>query len=60
MRFSLKYCCVRTWEVRCRGVGVGFAAVDVCCIQSRSDHLVCLGSMSVVLGKGCVWGVVDV
>ena len=54
VRLGLEYCCVWTWKGRCRGVGVGFAAVYVCCIHSGSDDCVCLGSMSVFLGKGCV------
>ena len=41
MCFALKCCCVRKWEGRCRGVGVLFVIVDVCCIQSESDDLVC-------------------
>ncbi len=54
VRFDLEYCCVWTWEDRCRGVGVGFVVVYVCCIHSGSVDNVCLGYMSVFLGKGCV------
>ena len=47
---GLEYCCVGAWLGRCWGVGVGFAAVYVCRVQSGCVDLVCLGYVSVFLG----------